>query len=326
MPVLLTAEATHDRGDFGDASEADARRRADGDGLAMSADKILSQRHHLDHALIGLSRAVAEGDDAVLPKNEAFACECALKDLDRLLGEAEARHEVGHEGQPAAENLDAARFAVRLVDHAEHRGGMGVIDEFVRQERVQHDLDRRSWRRRIDQVGALDADKFVVGDGVEPAQPAQGVKPHRRQAFGFDRRHVGAGGFYPQHLDIFAEETAHAGLERGVAAAMQHQLGVAAKEPRRVDAERQVAVDAGFRTVRNECFGVTVNPSTFHGALDLSRRTCSADINLGYPICGRPLLAMFCSALIISFCVHMSGALIQERWLRWFPRRKLRNR
>ena len=164
----------------------------------------------------------------MLPKNEAFACRCALKDLDRLLGEAEARHEVGHEGEPPAENLGAARFAVRLIDDAEHRGGMGVIDEFVRQQRVQHDLDRRSWRRRIDQVGAFDADKLVVGDRIEAAQPAHGFKPHRRQAFGFDRRHVGAGGFDPQHLDIFAKEIAHAGLERGVAAAMQHQLGVAA--------------------------------------------------------------------------------------------------
>ena len=140
----------------------------------MSGDKVLGQRHHLDHAPVGLAGAVAEGDDAVLPKNEAFACGCALKDLDRLLGEAEARHEVGHEAEPAAENLGAARFAVRLVDDAEHRGRMGVIDEFVRQEGVQHDLDRRIGRRRIDQVDAFDADKLVVGDGVEAAQPAQG--------------------------------------------------------------------------------------------------------------------------------------------------------
>ena len=138
----------------------------------MSGDKIFRQRHHLDHALIGFAGAVAEGDDAVLAENEAFVCGRALQELDRLLGEAEARHEVGHEGEPAAENLGATRFAVRLIDHAEHRGSVGVIDEFVRQEGVQHDLDRRSWRPRIDQVGALDADKFVVGDGVEPAQPA----------------------------------------------------------------------------------------------------------------------------------------------------------
>ena len=236
----------------------------------------------------------------MLAENEAFARGRALENLDRLLGEAEARHEVGHEGEPAAENLGAARFVVRLVDHAEHRGGVGVVDEFVRQERMQHDLDRRIWRRRIDQIGALDADKLVVGDHVERAQPAQRVKPHRRKAFGFDRRHVGAGGFYPQHLDIFAEEVAHTGLQRGVTAAMQHQLGVAAKEPRRVEAKRQVAIDAGFRTVRNEGLGVTVDPGAFHGALDLSRRTRSVGINFGFPICGRPPPRNVCSALIRS--------------------------
>ena len=55
---------------------------------------------------------------------------------------------------------------------------MGVIDEFVRQEGVQHHLDRRIGRRRIDQVGALDGDHFLVADGVERAQLAQRLKPH----------------------------------------------------------------------------------------------------------------------------------------------------
>ncbi len=63
--------------------------------------------------------------------------------------------------------------AVRLNPLRRLRGFDAIADdEFVRQEGVQHDLDRRSRRPRIDQVGALDADKFVVGDGVEPAQPA----------------------------------------------------------------------------------------------------------------------------------------------------------
>ena len=40
------------------------------------------------------------------------------------------------------------------------------------------------------------------------AAGAIGVKPHRRQAFRLDRRHVGAGGLDPQHLDLLAEEVA----------------------------------------------------------------------------------------------------------------------
>ena len=40
---------------------------------------------------------------------------------------------------------------------------MGVVDEFVRQERVQQGFDRRVGRRRIEQVGALKAHHVLVG-------------------------------------------------------------------------------------------------------------------------------------------------------------------
>jgi hypothetical protein len=43
-----------------------------------------------------------------------------------------ARHDVGHEAQPGAEGFLAQRFAVGLINQAQDRSGMGVIDEFVR--------------------------------------------------------------------------------------------------------------------------------------------------------------------------------------------------
>ena len=47
---------------------------------------------------------------------------------------------------------------------------------------------------------------------------------------------------------------------------MQHQPGVAAEQPRRVDAQRQIAVDAGLGALRDHGLGVTVEPPAFHGA------------------------------------------------------------
>jgi hypothetical protein len=151
-----------------------------------------------------------------------------------------------------------------------------VIDEFVRQERVQHHFHRWIWRRRIDQAGALDADKVRILNVIERAQLAHRGKPHGGQAAGIYARHIGAGGLYPENLDIFAEAIAHPLLERRVAAAVQNELWIAAEEPRRVDPQRQVAVDARlggnrFRKLGDHALGVGVDPGAFHGALNRRR-------------------------------------------------------
>ena len=113
---------------------------------------------------------------------------------------------------------------------------MGVIDEFVRQECVEHDLHRRIGRRRIDQACALDADKLVVADLAERAQLAQWRKPHRREACEIDHCHVGASRLDAKHLDVGAKAVAHHFFQRGVAAAVQDKFRVTAEQSRRVDA------------------------------------------------------------------------------------------
>ena len=263
--VFFAAGAAHDRRDLRHVGGAAPRRRRC--RLAAAGDKFLGARDHFDHALIGFARALAEGDDAVFGENEAVARFRPLENIDRLLGQAETRHDVRHEGEPAAENFRAFLFAVGLIDDAEHGGGVGVIDEFVRQERVQHDLDRRIGRRRIDQARALDADELVVANLAERAQLAQRRKPNRRQPGEIDHRHVGAGRLDAQNLDVVAEAVAHHFFQRGVAAAVQDELGVAAEQPRRVDTQRQVAIDARFRAFGDDGLGVTVDPAAFHGAL-----------------------------------------------------------
>ena len=104
---------------------------------------------------------------------------------------------------------------------------MGVVDEFVRQKGVQHYLDRGIWRARVDQIGALDRDQFFVLDHRQRAELAHRLKPERGKAAWRDCGHVGPGGFDAQHLDFGAERIAHLGLERGIAAAVQHKLGIA---------------------------------------------------------------------------------------------------
>ena len=75
-------------------------------------------------------------------------------------------------------------------------------------------------------------------------------EPHGGEAGKVDHAHVGAGRFDAQHLDFGAEAVAHRFLQRGVAAAMQHELRIAAQQPRGVDAQRKLAADIEDRLTR----------------------------------------------------------------------------
>src|SRR6202043_1178056 len=79
-----------------------------------------------------------------------------------------------------------------------------------------------------------------------------------------------------QHLDIGAEAVAHHLFQRRVAAAVKDEFWVAAEEPRRVDAQREIAVDARFRAFGDDGLGVTVDPAAFHGARPASRVASTA--------------------------------------------------
>ena len=96
----------------------------------------------------------------------------------------------------------------------------------------------------IQQIDALEIDHVLVGQLVQLAQLAQRLQPHRRQAGRLDHAHVPARALDADHLHILAQLILDRGLDRGVAAAMQHQLRIAAQQPRGVGAHRQIRVDA----------------------------------------------------------------------------------
>ena len=143
---------------------------------------------------------------------------------------------------------------------------MGVIDERVRHEGMQQQFQRRAGRHRIEQIGALHARHVLVGKFVAAAQLAQRRKPHRHHAGRLDGRHVGAGALDAQHLDLVACEVAHPRLHRGVAAAVQHELAIAAEQSRAVDAQRQLRRNAACGIAVDRRLGVTIDPAALHQA------------------------------------------------------------
>lgn len=141
---------------------------------------------------------------------------------------------------------------------------MRVVDEFMRQEGMQQRLHRRVGRGRVDEVGALQGNHVLVGQSVQCAGLEQRLQLDRRQALRLDDTHVPAAALDAQHVPLVADEIGRRRLARRVAAAMQDQPWLAAQQPRRVDAQRQVAADTLFCIVGNEFFGCVVVPQVLH--------------------------------------------------------------
>ena len=256
MIGAISAAAAHGGGER-------PRREDDGAALAQTA---LGQRHHLDHALISLARALAESEDAVLVEDEALDVGLLLEDHGRGLGQTEARRDIGHDPHAPVIDLARKRLAVRLIDKRQHRCGMGMVDEFVRKEGMQQRLDRGIRRCGIEQVQPLQIDHGLVGERVQRTEPPQRLKLHRRQAPRLDVGHVGAGALDGDDIVLLAEIVAKPRLDRGVAAAMQHEKGIAPEQARGVDAERDVGTDALGGVALHHLPRGDVVPLALHGA------------------------------------------------------------
>ena len=106
----------------------------------------------------------------MLDEDQAFDGWIGFKYLGRSLGQAKTRHQIWHVANARAKNLAAQRLPVGLIGERKHRRRMGVVDEFVRDERVQQRLDRGIRRRGIDQIGALQPHHFLIGKFFAPAK------------------------------------------------------------------------------------------------------------------------------------------------------------
>ena len=89
--VPRAAGAAQDGRDLGQRAMRCGQPRAREHRLAAALQPLLRQRHHLDHALVGLARARPEGEDAVLVEQQALDLRLGVEHIGGRLGEAEAR-------------------------------------------------------------------------------------------------------------------------------------------------------------------------------------------------------------------------------------------
>ena len=104
---------------------------------------FLGHRHEIDHALIRFARGLAKGKDAVLEQDQAFDVRMLLPYPRAGLSERESGHDIGHQCDAVPIELSADAVAIRLVGDGQDRVGMSVVNEFVRQKRMQQRLDGR---------------------------------------------------------------------------------------------------------------------------------------------------------------------------------------
>ena len=121
-----------------------------------------------------------EGEDPVLVQDQALNRRLGVVNFRGGLGEKKSRHDVGNDARTPVVEFRADRLAVRLIGDAQDRTGMGVIDEFVREECVQQRLDRGVGRCWLEQALPLDAYHLFVAQRCACAQLAQAVEPHGR--------------------------------------------------------------------------------------------------------------------------------------------------
>ncbi len=193
------------------------------------------------HALVGLPGAVAERKNAMAHEHHADRMGAGLA---RILActqtrEIESRHDVGNDHHRIAVDLAYAAFALWGIGDGQHRVGMGVIHELVGQAGVQDGLDRRRRRRGLEHVGGKLVDHLRVRQRIELRQAQQIVELHRRESgrlYGFQ---VPAAAFDVQDVFVLAEQVFLRQLDRGVAAAVQHQGPVAPEQARTIGAQLQ---------------------------------------------------------------------------------------
>ncbi len=165
----------------------------------------------------------------MVDQHEALEIGPRLEGQGRLLCQLETGHDIRNTGDAGAINrLDDPR-RIGLIGQRQQRHGVGVVDELFGDEGVQKRLHRRIGRGRIQEILPLSVDHVLIGKLLQRAQTQKRSDAHSRMAGRFDGGQIPAAAFDPQHLHRLAEQVLLGGLDRGVAAAVQHQGRIGAE-------------------------------------------------------------------------------------------------
>ena len=255
-PAQVRRDPGHDRAARVPGQRRPRPRTEDRLPLPAVAGVLLGAGVHFDRGSVRLLGRLTPGDEAVLLQNDAARLRAVL---DRL------RH-LARQGEPGAAVRDPDRLvsvdrldvpsAVHGVGQSQDGVGVCVVDVCVRHEAVQESLDRGAGRSRLHQAMDEVGDHLLVGHRAALHERLEVVQPDPGEMLRFDRLEVRAAPLDPHHAHAAAAEVDLVMLDRGVAAAPDHEVGIATDQAGTVDEQVEVL----------ESPGLVVAPQILHDA------------------------------------------------------------
>ena len=147
---------------------------------------------------------------------------------------------------PNSSAITSARM--RQVGKGQERGGVRVIDEFMRKERMKKRFHRRVGRRRIHKIGALDVDHFLVRKRIERPQFQKRRQLYRRKTGCLDGAEVPSRSL-TKNIDGLTENIRRHRFAGRVAASMHDEVGHLSDELGRVDTVRKILLQLAIARI-----------------------------------------------------------------------------
>ena len=217
----------------GDAAEARPALRPMGDRLLGAADQ-------LDRREIGLLHRGAPADGPVLLEQDGARLGMRLEGLGHLLGDGEARAQIGERDDVAAVDLSEHLGAAVVVGERDDRVGMRVDDRVGGEEAVERRLDGRPRARGLEQGVREVVDHHLVVH-VRALEEGPDVVDHDAgEVLLLDALQIGAAALDAEHPHLAAAVIALGALDRRVPAAPDDERGLGADQARGVHEQIEI--------------------------------------------------------------------------------------
>ena len=199
------------------------------------ANRLGGARDDLERCGIALAARLAPGDETVLLEQHGARPRILAQELGNALRHGEAGALVVEPDGLGAERLVGEPPPVRGGGQGDDRVRVRVVDVRGADERVEERLDGRPRLRGHEGAAEEVVDHLRVLHLLALDQRQDLVEPERGEAFGRDRREVGAGALDPEDARLASEVVTRDPFRRRVSAALVGERSIGPEQVRAID-------------------------------------------------------------------------------------------